>query len=474
MDTDFATDHLLLSLDVEKLAADAVMHDKPDITAPRRAYTHTKKRAFAEFVECRRNGPLSWRCCGQTFIEPAVVHKHVARAHSVEIERRTSEALDRQLNLEKSGIAAEHQTEEEPEDMNAWMPDISHIPAEQLMEGDGEVLLYYCYCELTHPEPVCVWQRELCQMLHLTGKVRVATEGINGTVGGSLLGTRLYIRAMMSHPAFKHMSDDDFKRSEGGAHCFPELRVGVYREIVPMGVDPNVISHTLAGTHLDPEEFHREVQTLLTDEEAARDTVLLDCRNFYESRIGQFSSCLAPDIRKFSYFPDYVDQNLDLFRNKRVLMYCTGGIRCERGSAYLRSKDVCKEVLQLQGGIHKYLERFPDGFYRGKLFVFDERYALAFNDDVISVCRYCGVPWDQYALCWPPVCCQLVLSCGSCRERGHTACCPTCQRKREARTNTSHTHSPDATHSTHSPDTTHTHREECECTDTRPRIPKDS
>ncbi|XP_042563889.1 thiosulfate sulfurtransferase/rhodanese-like domain-containing protein 2 [Clupea harengus] len=85
-------------------------------------------------------------------------------------------------------------------------------------------------------------------------------------------------------------------------------------------------------------------------------------------------------------------------------MYCTGGIRCERGSAYLRSKAVCKDVLQLSGGIHKYLERFPDGFYRGKLFVFDERYALTFNDDVIAECRYCRAPWDQYALCRPPVC----------------------------------------------------------------------
>lgn len=130
---------------------------------------------------------------------------------------------------------------------------------------------------------------------------------------------------------------------------------------------------------------------------------------------GQFTQCLAPNIRKFSYFPHYVDQNLELFRDKKVLMYCTGGIRCERGSAYLRSKvrsrvagfcfvtrgshlaavvvhiyvltllqDVCKEVYQLKGGIHKYLERFPEGFYRGKLFVFDERYAISSNSDIIS------------------------------------------------------------------------------------------
>lgn len=139
---------------------------------------------------------------------------------------------------------------------------------------------------------------------------------------------------------------------------------------------------------------------------------------------GQFSQCLAPNIWKFSYFPDYVDQGLDLFRDKNVLMYCTGVIRCERGSAYLRSKvslpfrfctvtvyhwnisntlhptkkrnlnkqclflsyfqHVCKEVYQLKGGIHKYLEQFPEGFYRGKLFVFDERFAISSNSDIIS------------------------------------------------------------------------------------------
>ncbi|KAL2089121.1 hypothetical protein ACEWY4_016020 [Coilia grayii] len=453
---DFAKDSLLLSLDVENLAVDAVKRDKAELAAPRRFYTHAKRRAFAEYVESRRTDPSSWRCCGQSFTEAATVHRHVARAHCGEIEQLTCVALEQHSRPKGHGVMEDevtrnHEEEEEP-DITAWLPDISHVPTEQLTQCDGEVLLYYWYCELVHPQRVCEWQRELCQLLHLTGKVRVATEGINGTVGGSKVGTDLYVSAMMSHPAFKGMCAEDFKRSEGGSQCFSELRVGVYKEIVPMGVDPSVISYRLAGTHLDPEEFHREVETLLTDEEAARHTLLLDCRNFYESKIGQFSRCVAPDIRKFSYFPDYVEQNLPLFRDKRVLMYCTGGIRCERASAYLRSKDVCKEVLQLRGGIHKYLERYPDGFYRGKLFVFDQRYALTFNDDVISVCRYCGEPWDQYELCCEGVCCQLVLSCGSCRERGLTACCPTCQRKRD----------------------THTHREECECTDTRPRIPKDS
>ncbi|CAI9561634.1 unnamed protein product, partial [Staurois parvus] len=178
------------------------------------------------------------------------------------------------------------------------------------------------------------WQRSLCQLLHLTGKIRIATEGINGTVGGSKVSTKIYIDTMLSHPLFKHsMCLEDFKTSEGDAHCFPDLRVGVFQEIVPMGVDPHKVSYKETAMHLSPEEFHKRVEQYLSASlHEHKDTILLDCRNFYESKIGQFQNCLAPDIRKFSYFPDYVDQNLDLFKDKTVLMYCTGGIRCERGS----------------------------------------------------------------------------------------------------------------------------------------------
>uniref|UniRef100_A0A8C0EK94 Thiosulfate sulfurtransferase/rhodanese-like domain-containing protein 2 n=1 Tax=Bubo bubo TaxID=30461 RepID=A0A8C0EK94_BUBBB len=322
----------------------------------------------------------------------------------------------------------------------------------------GEVLLYYCYCEVKDPEKLCAWQKTLCQHLHLTGKVRVASEGINGTVGGSKVATNLYIEVMLSQPLFKDiLCQEDFKSSAGGAHCFPDLRVGVFKEIVPMGIDPKIVSYKETGIHLSPQEFHREVEQYLSQaSQGQSDTILLDCRNFYESKIGHFQGCLAPDIRKFSYFPSYIDENLELFKDKRVLMYCTGGIRCERGSAYLRSKAVCREVYQLKGGIHKYLEEFPDGFYRGKLFVFDDRYAICSNEDIISACRYCGTLWDQYKLCSSQHCQQLVLTCPSCRNKGLTACCHVCQEKELKVTSRA---------------SGQTLKEECECTWKRPRVP---
>ncbi|XP_005382904.1 PREDICTED: thiosulfate sulfurtransferase/rhodanese-like domain-containing protein 2 isoform X2 [Chinchilla lanigera] len=347
---------------------------------------------------------------------------------------------------------------------SAWLPDISCFSPDLLISGhdceEGEVLLYYCYLDLEDPHWVCAWQTALCQHLHLTGKVRIATEGINGTVGGSKLATRLYMEVMLSCPLFKdYLCKDDFKTSKGGAHCFPELRVGVFEEIVPMGISPSKISYKKSGIHLSPGEFHKEVEKLLSQASHEQsDTILLDCRNFYESKIGRFQGCLAPDIRKFSYFPSYVDKNLELFREKRVLMYCTGGIRCERGSAYLKAKGVCKEVFQLKGGIHKYLEKFPDGFYKGKLFVFDERYALSYNSDVVSACSYCGTQWDQYKLCSTPQCRQLVLTCPACQGQGSTACCVTCQDKGIKRA---------------SGPTQDSFKEECECTARRPRIPRE-
>uniref|UniRef100_A0A8C8AWD2 Thiosulfate sulfurtransferase/rhodanese-like domain-containing protein 2 n=1 Tax=Otus sunia TaxID=257818 RepID=A0A8C8AWD2_9STRI len=446
---------------------------------------HTVTAAFSLFVKakevpaaarCPAGGEgVRWRCCRQAFEELSGIHRHVALQHAGDIgllAAPTDAAPQAGLTAEQappevspsSGPAPAgradglHGHSRSSPEISCTLPDTSHLSYDDLTSKVGEVLLYYCYCEVKDPEKLCAWQKALCQHLHLTGKVRIASEGINGTVGGSKVATNLYIEVMLSQPLFKDiLCQEDFKSSAGGAHCFPDLRVGVFKEIVPMGIDPNIVSYKETGIHLSPQEFHREVEQYLSQaSQGQSDTILLDCRNFYESKIGHFQGCLAPDIRKFSYFPSYIDENLELFKDKRVLMYCTGGIRCERGSAYLRSKAVCREVYQLKGGIHKYLEEFPDGFYRGKLFVFDDRYAICSNEDIISACRYCGTLWDQYKLCSSQHCQQLVLTCPSCRNKGLTACCHVCQEKALKVTSRA---------------SGQTLKEECECTRRRPRVP---
>uniref|UniRef100_A0A8B9I3F5 Thiosulfate sulfurtransferase/rhodanese-like domain-containing protein 2 n=1 Tax=Anser brachyrhynchus TaxID=132585 RepID=A0A8B9I3F5_9AVES len=434
-------------------------------TSSKKGRASALRAAFSAFVKAREvpagaAGAVWWRCCRQTFRERGGIHRHVGTQHGAELRPPPRGHGHGHGHGQGQGEAHRGAAgRERGAEVCDELPDTRHLGPGELESKAGEVLLYYCYCEVRDPEKLCAWQKALCEHLHLTGKVRVASEGINGTVGGSKAATSLYIEVMLSQPLFKDiLCQDDFKRSAGGAHCFPDLRVGVFKEIVPMGIDPKKVSYKETGIHLSPQEFHREVEQYLSQaSQGQSDTILLDCRNFYESKIGHFQGCLAPDIRKFSYFPSYVDENLELFKNKRVLMYCTGGIRCERGSAYLRSKAVCKEVYQLKGGIHKYLEEFPDGFYRGKLFVFDDRFSICSNEDVISACRYCGTLWDQYKLCSSQHCRQLVLTCPSCRKKGLTACCPVCQEKElEATSGASG----------------QTLKEECECTKRRPRVPE--
>uniref|UniRef100_H2Z876 Rhodanese domain-containing protein n=1 Tax=Ciona savignyi TaxID=51511 RepID=H2Z876_CIOSA len=231
--------------------------------------------------------------------------------------------------------------------------------------------------------------------------------------------------------SFKEMSRDDFKTSKGNGSCFDGLKVGVYSELCTLGINSEKLKPA-QGNHLSPKEFHEKLEELSKSSHLStgNETLLLDCRNFYESKIGFFDGALKPDLRKFSYFKEYVDKNQELFRNRKVLSYCTGGIRCERASAYIQQSTNCLEVYQLKGGIHKYLEEFPHSdFYKGKLFVFDNRFGININGKehtVVSSCIYCPTLCDTYELCTTNGCCQLVLICKSCRDKGVTTCCDNC------------------------------------------------
>lgn len=272
----------------------------------KKKYSFAKKKAFALFVKTKQIPALPfeckekwWKCCQQLFIDPVCIHRHVATQHADEIYHQTASVLKQMpmtlstskslRSAERKNLLKEYLTHSH--EVSAWLPDVSCFSPDQLISGqdckEGEVLLFYCYSDLEDPHWVCAWQTALCQHLHLTGKVRIATEGINGTVGGSKLATRLYVEVMLSCPLFKdYLCKDDFKTSKGGAHCFPELRVGVFEEIVPMGISPSKISYKKSGIHLCPAEFHKEVEKFLSQaSQEQSDTILLDCRNFYESKI---------------------------------------------------------------------------------------------------------------------------------------------------------------------------------------------
>lgn len=278
-----------------------------------------------------------------------------------------------------------------------------------------KILLYYKYVDVPNPEEIKTWQKELCSSLGLKGRIIIATEGINGTLGGTVEATDAYINAMNAHPLFDKI---DFKESPGSADDFPKLKVMVKSEIVRLGISPQELSHKNGGVHLTPEQTHELL------ENKPENLVILDTRNIYESKIGRFSDAIMPEIDTFREFPEYVRKNIELFQNKPILVYCTGGVRCERASAFMKSVGVDK-VYQIQGGIHRYLEKFPDGFFRGKNFVFDDRIAMPGNE-IVGKCDHCHTGTDDYTNCANASCNKPFITCNACLEKFKNGCSENC------------------------------------------------
>lgn len=281
-----------------------------------------------------------------------------------------------------------------------------------------KIILYYKYVDIENPQEILAQQRRLCEELNLKGRIIIAQEGINGTLGGSKEAVDQYQAMMQEHPLFGNI---DFKESDGSAQHFPRLRIVIKDEIVRLGISPQELSYKDTGKHLSPDEIH----ALLT--ENPQDLVILDTRNDYESAIGAFNNALKPAIKTFREFPEYIDNNIEQFNNKKVLMYCTGGVRCERATAYLKQKNVAQEVYQIQGGIHRYIEQYPDGYFRGKNYVFDGRIAVQVNNDILSTCLTCQKPADTYNNCLNAQCNKHYTSCPECLTAYTFTCSTACK-----------------------------------------------
>lgn len=289
---------------------------------------------------------------------------------------------------------------------------------------DGIILLYYKYVSIQYPQQVVNWIRALCQRLNLKGRILVATEGINGTVGGTPEAIEEFKKEFLAHPLF---GGTDLKESAGSADHFPRLMVKVKNEIVALGINPDELTVKDTGIHLTPEQTHE----LIANKE---NLIILDTRNDYESRIGKFKNAIIPPLASFRDFPKYIEDNLELFKDKEVLMYCTGGVRCERATAVLNVKNVAKQVYQIDGGICRYVEKFPEGFFRGKNYVFDDRIALKVNDDILSDCDLCHTPADTYTNCMNAFCNKQFIACKTCRDNLEYTCSSDCFEKVRAGT----------------------------------------
>jgi UPF0176 protein len=226
-----------------------------------------------------------------------------------------------------------------------------------------KIILYYKFTPLLDTEAVRLWQRSLCEQLNLKGRIIISKDGINGTVGGDITKVKKYIRVMREYQTF---ADIDFKWSDGEGNDFPRLAVRVRDEIVTFGVPNEIVVNENGivggGQHLTPEQVNELV------EERGDDVVFFDGRNEFEARIGRFRNAVVPDI---STTPDFVKElesgKFDHLKEKPVVTYCTGGIRCEVLSVIMKNRGF-KEVYQIDGGIVRYGETFRNkGLWEGSL-----------------------------------------------------------------------------------------------------------
>lgn len=295
------------------------------------------------------------------------------------------------------------------------------------MVAISKILLYYVFTPLADPDAVRLWQRDLAESLNLRGRILLSKDGLNGTIGGELGAVKKYLRKTREYPAFKNL---DVKWSEGtgldanGASLdFPRLVVKVRDEIVSFGapgelqVDADGVVG--GGTRLQPAELHELVA------DRGDEVVFFDGRNAFEAEIGHFRNAVVPDVSNTREFVAELDSGkYDHLKDKPVVTYCTGGIRCEVLSGLMKSRGF-GEVYQLDGGVVRYGETFgDDGLWEGSLYVFDNRMSMDFSDHaaVVGTCAVCGTPSKHMQNCADASCrTQLVL----CEE--HAAAAPLCE-----------------------------------------------
>lgn len=278
-----------------------------------------------------------------------------------------------------------------------------------------KILLYYKFTPLSDPEAVKLWQKTLCDLLNLRGRILVSRHGLNGTVGGDLDDLKAYVRATKQYPGFKNIV---FKWSDGSRDDFPRMSVKHRRELVgfknsddEFDVDGDGVIG--GGKHLKPEQIHEMI------EKYGDDVVFFDGRNAHEAKIGRFKNAVVPDTRTSrDFIAELESDKYDDIKDKKVISYCTGGIRCEVISAMMKKRGF-KEVYQIDGGIVKYGEKYgDDGLWEGSLRVFDNRKTVDFSDHakVIGECTHCGANTSNFENCALAECNDLVLICDVCKQ----------------------------------------------------------
>lgn len=274
------------------------------------------------------------------------------------------------------------------------------------------VTSFYKYVNLDNLEAFQKEHLEFCNKFEIKGKVLIGEEGINGSVSGNKEQIEEYKQKLKS---YKQFSDIEFKDTNSNYHPFRKTIVRIRKEIVTSGfnVDPSK-----TGYHLSP----KELKEMYDNNE---DFVIIDARNNYESKIGKFKNAITPDIEVFRDFKKLVPE-LKQYKSKKVVLYCTGGIRCEKASALLIKKGF-KDVSQIDGGIVNFINQYPGTYFEGRCFTFDARLSIGTGNKEIGICEKCHKPCGEYINCAYTKCDKLFICCNECREEWDNSCSKNCR-----------------------------------------------
>tara|TARA_R110002049_G_scaffold307520_1_gene508218 strand:- start:30114 stop:31184 length:1071 start_codon:yes stop_codon:yes gene_type:complete len=282
-------------------------------------------------------------------------------------------------------------------------------------------LSFYQYANIENPLILRDSLFLIWDALEVLGRIYVAHEGINA---------QLSLPADRFNEFKNHLDGIDFLKDirlniavEQDNKSFLKLKVKVREKIVADGLNDTTFDVTNKGIHVSAEEFNY----LIEDE----NTVLVDMRNHYESEIGHFKNAVTPDVDTFRESLDIIEDDLKTHKeDKKLVMYCTGGIRCEKASAYFKHKGF-KNVFQLEGGIIEYTRQIKEqnleNKFLGKNFVFDERRAEKISEDIIACCHQCGKPADIHTNCANDACHLLFIQCDNCKAEMDNCCSTTCK-----------------------------------------------
>lgn len=278
-----------------------------------------------------------------------------------------------------------------------------------------KILLYYKFTPVKDPEVVKLWQKTLTDSLNLRGRILVSEQGLNGTVGGELDDLKKYIKETKKFPGFK---DIVFKWSDGSREDFPRMSVKRRRELVGFQnsddeIEVDETGVVGGGKHIKPRQVHEMI------EKFGDDVVFFDGRNEHEAKIGKFKNAIVPNTNTSrDFIAELESDKYDDIKDKKIITYCTGGIRCEAISAMMKKRGF-SDVYQIDGGIVKYGEAYgDDGLWEGSLRVFDDRMTVEFSENAktIGECTHCNGKTSNFENCAHMECNSLVLICKDCTK----------------------------------------------------------